>query len=132
MWQRQRENAREGFIKYLEERFKKVEDFYDVQHGDWTQKFIENLGDDISKISFETYLSQRIRGHIHCDFDIVYPVCPPKKNEAWRQNRIASVSSLPPILGVPEDAVKFFHLTTFILEQYAIPGLVEAQPGEQL
>jgi FkbM family methyltransferase len=105
--------------------------FYLVEHGEWFQYFYEKLADDVSRESLWSFLRQRINAYFFMGAKSTLPIKPPKATEAWRKMRLSSPVHLPHLSGIPlHETVDYFCLHTFILEQYAVPGVVEAQPGD--
>lgn len=124
------EKAPLSFVDELDERIEAVRAYYLDEHGEWTQNFIDNLGDDISRISFRNFLRQRMEAHMRWHSPAMYPIQPPAETRQWRVERRNSPPPLPRIEHCPPWARDFFHLHTFIYEQYGIPGVVEALPGQ--
>ena len=111
-------------------RIARAKDYYLDAHGTWINTFIENLADELSKDSFITFLRQRIFAHIYHDLPICYPVAPPKKSAAWRRKREQMQHDFPVLKGCEEDLLhNFLYKHTFVYDQYAIEGVVEAQTG---
>ena len=117
-------------IDEITSRIHEVEHYYLKTHGPWTQKFIDALGDDISRISLCTFLKQRMYAQAVLDRRCIYPITPPPQTEAWRAARRAAPPPLPSLGGCSEGLRDAFYRHTFIYEQYAIPGVVEAMPGQ--
>lgn len=124
------EKAPLSFVDELDERIAAVRAYYLEEHGAWTQNFIDNLGDDISRVSFRNFLRQRMEAHMRWGIPAMYPIQPPAETSQWRKERRESPPPLPRIEHCPPCARDFFHLHTFIYEQYGIPGVVEALPGQ--
>ena len=122
---------RDIFDSVLQKRFLEAKNYYADKHGEWTAKFVSNLSDEVSKDSFLHFLSQRITADFLRDNKVCYPITPPPSTAAWRKMRHTLKFDFPKLDGCPDShLLKFFHLHTFIYEQYAIPGVVEAQPGD--
>ena len=117
-------------LEELETRKTAIIGYYVTEHGQWTQAFLDTLGDDLSRISLRHFLCERVRAHLWRNAIALYPVRPPKETEEWRKQRIANPPPLPILEGCPDGVRDFFYLDSFIYEQYAIPGLVEAMPGQ--
>ena len=124
------ERAPATFVDELETRIQEVHRFYIEKYGDWTQHFLNNLGDNISKISFRSFISQRMEAHMRWNAKAVYPIHPPTETTAWRADRKANPPRLPSIEHCSKEFKEILYLTTFIYEQYGIPGVVEAMPGQ--
>lgn len=124
------EKAPLSFVDELDERIEAVAAYYLEEHGAWTQNFIDKLGDDISRVSFRNFLRQRMEAHMRWHSPAMYPIQPPAETRQWRVARRESPPPLPRIEHCPSWARDFFHLHTFIYEQYGIPGVVEALPGQ--
>lgn len=58
------------------------------------------------------------------------PIMPPSETRQWRKERRENPPRLPLIENCSAGARDFFHLHSFIYEQYGIPGVVEAMPGQ--
>jgi FkbM family methyltransferase len=119
-----------SYIEVIKQRIREIELYYLETHGPWTQNFIDTLGDDISRISFRAFLKQRLHARIFRDRKVMYPFTPPVQTESWRVARRSAPPSLPHLGGCSEGLRNAFYLHTFIYEQYAIPGVVEAMPGQ--
>lgn len=119
-----------AFADELLERIAAGEDYYINQHGEWTQGFIDHLSDDISKLSFRTFLKQRLEAYMLWGTPAMYPIQPPAETAEWRKERLKNKPDLPILQDCIPAARDFFHLHTYILEQYAVPGVVEALPGD--
>lgn len=114
----------------IERRIKETEQYYLDTHGLWTQKFIDALGDDISRASFRFFIEQRMRAQVCWGRTSMYPILPPPQTEAWRAARRSAPPPLPYLGGCRWKEVQdALYLHTFIYEQYAIPGVIEALPG---
>ncbi len=128
-----KEEKNEEFFKALAERTAIAEDFFISQKGEWISSFVENLGDEISKSSFITYLFQRIQAKVFDNADICYPVAPPMVTAKWRQERENLKLELPILLDENNQKVNERHYhCVFVLDQYSIKGEVEALPGERV
>lgn len=114
----------------LEHREQEAHHYYIEEHGPWTADFIAALEDDLSRDSFLTFLRQRIKAHILKGSPVCYPVMPPKQSAAWRRQRESAHYDFPVLNGCRDDVRNFFYRDTFIYEQYAVPGKVEALPGD--
>lgn len=119
-----------SFIDEMDERIEAVRAYYLDEHGAWTQGFINNMGDDLSRVSFRNFLRQRMEAHIRWHSPAMYPIMPPVETQQWRIDRHKNPPHLPRIEHCPPWARDFFHLHSFIYEQYGIPGVVEALPGQ--
>ncbi len=122
--------AEQSVIDELLVRINEAEEFYINEHGNWTQNFIENLGDELSKISFRDFLMQRVVAHILWHAKAMYPIESPKESAEWRKERRKNPPHLPIIDHCPKNTRDFFHLHSFIYEQYGIEGVVEAKEGD--
>lgn len=121
----------ESFNAIVQQRIEETKNYYVHEHGEWTRNFIRNLQDEISQISFSTFLQQRISATILNNLPCLLPIAPPKKTAAWRKMREQMQFDLPELDGCQtRQNLQYFHLHTFIYEQYAVPGVVEAQPGD--
>ena len=118
-----------AFGEEFKSRLEDGEDYFLKKHGEWTQEFIDNLNDEISKISFRTFLKQRLEGWLMWGSLAMYPIQLPAETAQWRQDRRNHKPPLPELFGCSPWAKNIFHLHTYIYEQYAIPGIVEAAPG---
>ena len=115
----------------LQRRLEEARRYYITEHGEWTQKFMAELEDDLSRDSFATFLQQRVASRIITGSPICYPIAPPAQSRAWRERRAAEPRDLPPLAGCESEAERdLVCLHTFIYEQYAVPGVVEARPGD--
>ncbi len=114
----------------LEQRMSGARRYYLEEHGDWTARFTESLEDELSRVSFVSFLRQRIKAHILKGTPACYPVAPPAQSAAWRRQRENADYDFPVLNGCREDVRNFFYRDTFIYEQYAVPGKVEASPGD--
>lgn len=115
----------------FEQRVNDAYKFYVEEHGDWIERFMVRLGDDISRDSYTVFLRQRIMASIFDDSPICYPVLPPAKTAAWRQMRENKKYSFPVLRGVSQEILeKIFYKYIYVYEQYAIQGIVEAQVGD--
>lgn len=120
----------ESVLLDISKRIGDVEKFYIFDNGGFIGNLYDRLADNISKISFKCFLKQRISAHIQFNNKTMYPILPPKETEEWRTQRGRERVSLPKLSGSPEFSINFFYKDTFILEQYAIEGVVEAMPGD--
>ena len=125
------------FVSYTQNEIEKIyqkildaEDFYLTKNGAYTQELINNLGDEISKISFRDFLRQRIVGHIHWNALAMYPIEAPKATSAWREERQKREYNLPVLNHCSKWERLFFYNSSFILEQYGIEGVVGAKEGD--
>ena len=123
-------SADTAYLKHIEERIASAERFYLTEHGEWIEHFADTLGDDISVTSFKTFLRQRIHGHILWDTLALYPIAPPKVTQPWRNERLTNLPPMPHLTGAAEEWLRLVLIDTFALEQYAVPGLVEARQGD--
>lgn len=121
--------ANEAQVALLEKRFAEAWVFYVEEYGGWMENFMRELGDDISRWSFATYLQQRVKAYIFKACPVCYPVIPPARTAEWRKQREAASYDLPSLDGCRDDVRRFFYRDTFIYEQYAISGVIEARPG---
>jgi len=115
--------------KILDQRISNTYNFYIEEHGEWITNFIKNLKDDISRDSFTVFLKQRIAASILDDAEICYPVTPPSSTAMWRKLREGQNYTFPFLEGCREDIRRGSCLNTFVYEQYAVPGIVEAAAG---
>ena len=123
--------AQDIFDSAMQKRFQEAKHYYAEEHGEWTERFINNLSDKVSKDSFFHFLTQRITADFLRDNKVCYPIAPPPSTAAWRKMRHNIKFDFPKLGGCPDPhLLKFFHLHTFIYEQYAIPGIVEARTGD--
>ena len=122
--------ATPDLIDILDKRIAEAQEYYIEKHGAWTQSFIDHLGDDISKISFRTFLQQRLKAFLCWDTPAMYPITPPEETAAWRQQRRDNPPQLPVIEHCKDWVKEFFYLNTFVYEQYGIAGVVEARAGQ--
>lgn len=113
-----------GLTDVIAHRLDSVREWYFKENGPFLQHLIDNFQDTLSQVSFISYLKQRFLAKIHADRDIVYPVKPPAETEPWRRERFARAVDLPRIEGVSREELRFYHETTFILEQYAIENVI--------
>ncbi len=111
-------------------RIEETKKFYFTENGEWTQEFIDNLGDELSKISFRTFLFQRIEAQIFWCIKNRYPIKPPKESSEWRKHRIANPPALPILDHCSTKLRDFFYRHSFVFEQYGIENVVEAQLGD--
>lgn len=115
----------------LHKRLEDARQFYITERGAWIQGFLDSLEDEISRISFLTFLRQRIYSKVFFDNDICIPVSPPTATLNWRIQREAAGEPLPKLLGVdgqPLHPLHFKHIFTY--QQYCVPGVVEPHPGD--
>ena len=126
----ERGNADISEMAVLEQRMLEARRYYIEDHGAWTSRFITELGDDLSRDSFLSFLRQRIKVHVFEGNPVCYPVMPPKQSAAWRKERENAHYDFPVLHGCRDDVRDFFYRDTFIYEQYAVPGIVEALPGD--
>ncbi len=122
-------HAPDEYMDVLNRRIDEARQFYVQEYGAWAQGFMDKLGDDISRDSFATFLRQRIKAHVFKGVETCYPVMPPMRTAAWRKQREAAQYNFPILEGCREDVRQFFYRDTFVYEQYAIAGVVEARPG---
>ncbi len=108
-------------IDILLKRIEEVQQYYIDEHGIWSQEFIDNLGDEYSKISFRTFLEQRAKGNILFSSPSMYPIIPPIEGKEWRINR----RNNPPKLPLFDNLSSFFYNSIYIFEQYSIENIVE-------
>lgn len=118
------------YIDAVSKRICDVEEFYCEQNGKWLEQFIDGLGDEVSVSSFKSFLKQRAHGQILWDSRALYPIQPPKITKSWRDSRMSQNISLPKLRGADKEWLDLVLIDTFVLEQYAVPGVVEAQPGD--
>lgn len=119
-----------GFSDLIASRIASIKNWYFAENGLFLQNLLDNFQDSVSQVSFISYLKQRFMAKIHGDVDIVYPVKPPKETGAWRKDRFSREVTLPIIQGVSEKELKFYHETTFILEQYAIENALGVKESD--
>ena len=118
-------------LPLLHSRIEQAHAYYVEKHGSWTEEFLAGLGDDVSRISFICFLRQRIMAAIFDDSAICYPVLPPSGTAAWRKEREARSYDFPSLKGHDQNLLHtIFYKYIFVYEQYAVPGAVEAQPGD--
>lgn len=119
------------YFTVLDQRINDTYKFYVEEHGDWIERFMSRLGDDISRDSYAVFLRQRIMASIFDDSPICYPVLPPAKTASWRRLRENQKYSFPILRGVSQEILeKIFYKYIYIYEQYAIQGIVEARKGD--
>lgn len=107
-----------------------AKDYYLALHGDWIRNFTENLGDELSKDSFATFMRQRIFTKVCHNSPTCYPVTPPVQSATWRKEREQMQHNFPTLKGCSESLLHdFIYKHTFVYDQYSIAGTVEAQPG---
>lgn len=117
----------------LDIRLKEASKYYEETHGQWIEKFIHELGDELSRISFLTYLRQRILAKVFADSDICYPVAPPAASALWRKERKAMAYSFPILHDIHGERLDERHFTfVYTYLQYAVPGIVEPETGETI
>lgn len=97
--------------------------------AEWTQEFYLRLGDDLSRAALLNFLRQRMFAKVFWHCDTYYTLTPPVESAAWRCRRMRETIVLPP-LESPDPILPFLYLHTFIFEQYAIPGIIAAKPGD--
>ena len=115
----------------LHRRLDQARTYYVDNYGSWTEEFLSELGDDVSRLSFMCFLRQRIMAAIFDDSAICYPVLPPSGTAAWRKAREAQSYDFPNLQGHDQTLLHtIFYKYIFVYEQYAIPGVIEAQPGD--
>lgn len=117
-------------VDVFRKRMESAYNYYVKEHGAWTEEFMAQLGDDLSRYSFATFLRQRIKSHIIKGIPICYPVIPPVQSREWRKQREMDNYDFPVLEGCLEEMRQFFYRDTFIYEQYAIAGVVEASPRD--
>ncbi len=117
-------------VAILEQRMESAYTYYVEEHGEWTEEFMAQLGDELSRHSFATFLRQRIKTHIMKGMPICYPVVPPVQSREWRRQREIANYDFPVLEGCLEEMRQFFYRDTFVYEQYAISGVVEASPQD--
>lgn len=116
--------------RLLADRLEAAKQFFLDEKGPWIHAFLDGLQDEISRISFLTFLRQRIYSKIFFDNDICIPVRPPAATLPWRTRREALPQTFPKLFGVnnaPLDELHFKHV--FVYQQYCVPGVVEPLPG---
>ena len=112
-------------------RVEAARDYYVGENGPWTEAFLKELGDDVSRLSFMCFLRQRVMAAVLDDSPICYPVLPPSGTAAWRKAREAGSYDFPSLLGHDQTLLHdIFYKYIFVYEQYAVPGVVEARPGD--
>lgn len=116
--------------KNLFARHEAATEFYLQTDAEWTQRFYQRLGDDLSRASLQNFLRQRIWASIFWACDTYYTLTPPVESAAWRRQRLEEASAMPPFSAPQPEIFFFFYLHTFVWEQYAIPGIVEPKPGD--
>lgn len=117
-------------LEVLEKRMAEASEYYRDRMGAWTEGFMDRLEDDLSRQSFATFLRQNIKCYALRGFATCYPVQPPAQSAAWRREREAADHDFPQLTGCADDLREFFLRDTFIYEQYAVPGVIEARPGD--
>lgn len=121
----------EEYFPVLDRRINDTYKFYVEERGDWIERFMSRLGDDISRDSYAVFLKQRIMASIFDDSPICYPVLPPAKTASWRQMRESQKYDFPVLRGLDQEILeKIFFKCLYIYEQYAIQGIVEAQKDD--
>lgn len=113
----------------LMERHKRAAEFY-LAEPDWTQQFYENLGDDLSRTAFASFIQQRIFGTIFWNTDVAYSLVPTPATAHLRNAALAKHTSRKFLFTPDMITLPFLDLHTFIFEQYRIPGVAEVRPGQ--
>ncbi|SBW03763.1 hypothetical protein KL86DPRO_20199 [uncultured delta proteobacterium] len=122
------ENAPKNAIIQLREQIAEARKYYIDEHGAWVEQFMQKLGDDVSRFSYESFLRQRIKAHA-CWAMPTLEVNPPAQRTQWLQERALQHYELPTLEGAGL-MLDFLHRTIYILDQYSLPGKVEAKPGD--
>lgn len=118
-------------INALRERLKSAKDFYLNEQGPWIAEFMTKLGDDLSHVSFMTFLRQRILAKVFSASDICYPVKPPAATASWRKERENAEQAFPIMHNVKGELLNELHFRyVYTYSQYAIEGQVEPKPGD--
>ena len=120
---------REDLLRRLLENHKRAAEFY-LAEPEWTQQFYENLGDDLSRTAFASFIQQRIFGTIFWNTDIAYSLVPTPATGQLRTAALERHTSLKFLFTPNMRTLPFLNIHTFIFEQYRIPGIVEVHPGE--
>lgn len=114
---------------HLKLRLSQANNVYLCTDTEWIKDFYIRLGDDLSRASLLNFLRQRIFAKVFWDCDTYYTLTPPVESAEWRRHRLRENITLPP-LESPDPTLPFLYLHTFTFEQYAIPGIIEANPGD--
>lgn len=120
---------RKNLLQRLMERHKRAAEFY-LAEPEWTQQFYENLGDDLSRTAFASFIQQRIFGTIFWNTDIAYSLVPTPATGQLRMTALEQHKSMKFLFTPNMRTLPFLNIHTFIFEQYRIPGIVEVHPGE--
>ncbi len=120
-----------GILPEVQKRLAAVETFYVKDRRTEIEKLNDCFADDISRASFASFIQQRMDGHVKFNADATYPILPPKATREWRAQRHEDTSIyIPKLEGASANLTAFFYENTYVLEQYGIPGEVEAMPGD--
>lgn len=113
----------------LMERHTRAAEFY-LAEPEWTQQFYENLGDDLSRTAFASFIQQRIFGTIFWNTDVAYSLEPTPATGQLRKAALEKLPSMKFLFTPNMITLPFLDLHTFIFEQYRIPGVAEVRPGQ--
>lgn len=117
-------------VSNLERRLNAATHFYLDTHGAWIERFCSGLADELSQQSFCHFLQQRISKQVQWNTVTGYPISPPPQSLCWRNARQSADLPLPKLAYGNPLSFEVFLRHSFIYEQYAIPDLVEARPGD--
>lgn len=120
---------RDILLRRLMERHARASDFY-LAEPEWTQQFFENLGDDLSRTAFASFIQQRIFGTIFWNTDVAYSLIPTPATGSMRKAALKQHASWKYLFTPNLVTLPFLAVHTFIFEQYRIPGIAEVRPGQ--
>ena len=104
----------DGYCSILEQRINDTYKFYVEERGAWTERFMTQLGDELSRESFRVFLRQRIRTSVFYDRPVCYPVLPPAKTAEWRGMRENSIHEFPVLHGASPRMLTICHKYIYI------------------
>lgn len=116
--------------EYFKFRLNQAKNFYVYTDAEWTENFYCHLGDDLSRASLMSFLLQRMFAKVFWDCDTLHMIAPPIENLACRRTKLQKIPVIPEMEFPNEHEKYFLQASTFIFEQYAIPGLIEVKPGD--
>lgn len=116
--------------QHLRKKYEDTYNFYIRKDSQWLQNFYDALGDNLSKVALFSFLRQRMQGKVFYDTDIIYAMTPTIQSAATRKTAFESRSSWPWLMSASITNLPFMVINTFIIEQYRIPDIVEAEPGD--
>lgn len=122
--------ADDAMMRSLKTRLDTTAHFYLDTHGAWIEQFCAELADELSQHSFCHFLRQRISKQVQWNTPFGYPIDPPPHSLPWRKARQAADLPLPKLAYGDPALFPGFLLHSFVYEQYAIPGLLEARAGD--